>query len=349
MGHFSNRCWLSGLVLGACLAVISTPAGAASLVDEEHQVYLAEPVVTEPAWTQTSAYLRSMLFDIPGAVSRPSPQVGFGFVPGVSWELFDMFQLEVALPLVLNPDDSGDRDLDAYRQMKSLHPDWPGPDNHDTHPDFDMPGLQLGAKVKLLGHRAADRLFLAAGVRANLPVFEQWGTNIDGWKTDRFTSSPFLLTPYVVVAYGLGRFSPQLQLGANVRLSRAVDPASGYYLRDDDGQVSTEIHGDVLFNLALPLALPYERTVLMVELNGAWNPSQGLQLFITPAVTFLPRSSAASLAFACMIPVAAGDFRDREGFRFLVSFRYQLDMLSLGGEDEQEQEAESEELPPAGW
>lgn len=349
MRHFSNRCWAPSLLLLAGLGAVPAQAGAAGLVDEEHQVYLAEPVVTEPAWTQTSVYLRSMLFDIPGAVSRPSPQVGFAFVPGVTWQLFDLLELDIALPLVLNPDVSGNRDLEAYRQMKTLHPDWPGPDNYDAHPDFDMPGLRLGAKVGLLGRKAADRLFLAAGLNANLPVFEQWGTNIGDWKTTRFTSSPLLVTPYLVAAYALGRFSPQLQLGASLRVDQAVDPETGYFLRDAAGQVNTDWHGDLLFNLALPLALPYERTVLMVEINGAWNFHRDLQLFITPAVTFLPRSSAASLAFACMIPVADGAFRGQEGFRFLVFFRYRLDMLSLGGEDDFEQEAESEQLPPAGW
>ena len=315
---------------------------ARNLVDEEKQIYVAQPLITEPAWTQTGVYLKSFLFDLPKAVSRPNAQVGFCFKPGFTWSVFDILELNVGFPLVLNPDATGDRELNAADRARAANENYQDPPNWDGTPDFDLPGIQIGLKGRILGKKADDGLFLAAGVMTNIPI-ERWATNFMPPKTTANHSSSFRVNPYISLGYAIGRFSPQVQLGASVRLEEDVyTPAAE--------TIETKGYFDFFFNLALPFAFAYEGTVPMLELNGVYNPEEGTQLFITPAVTFLPASSPASLGFACMIPIHDSSFRDTEGFRFLVNFSYAFDSLSIPGpEDEDEGEATSTETPPAGW
>ena len=105
---------------------------------------------------------------------------------------------------------------------------------------------------------------------------------------------------------------------------------------------------DFFFNLALPFAFLYERTAPMLEINGIFG-EQGSQVFITPAVTFLPKSSPALISFACQIPVLDDGFRHSEGFRFLVNFSYRLDALAIPALGSDEEDEGSDETPPAGW
>jgi hypothetical protein len=338
-----------------CLALLgitlAPTAFGRNLVDEEKQIYIAQPLVTEPAWTQTGVYLKSFLFDLPNAVSRPNAQVGFVLTPGFTWSVLDMFELNVGFPMVLNPDQTGDRELDEFAAKKAMDGNIKPPDNWDENPDFDLPGLLIGLKGKLLGKKPEDRFFLAVGVSANLPIFETWATNFSQWKTSRFQTSPFIISPYVSIAYALGRFSPQLQLGADVRLNESVDPDTGNYIRNEAGNPEIETNTDFFFNLALPFAFAYEGTVPMLELNGVYSPGEGTQLFITPAVTFLPTGSAASLGFACMIPISDSAFRKSEGFRFVINFSYAFDALGIPAPEEENDGSSdiSDEVPPAGW
>lgn len=339
------------LILALLGLVLVPPVAAKNLVDEENQIYIAHPLVTEPAWTQTGVYLKSFMFDLPNAVSRPNAEVGFVFTPGFTWSILDILELNVGFPMVLNPDETGDRELNEMAAKEAISSSVKKPDDWDSNPDFDLPGLQIGLKGRLLGKKPEDIFFLAAGISANLPIFETWATNFSQWKTNRFQTSPVIISPYVSIAYALGRFSPQLQIGMNTRFYEAADPASGNYILNQAGNHEIESDYDFFFNLALPFAFAYEGTVPMLELNGAVNMDGDVQLFITPAVTFLPMGSAASLGFACMIPISDSAFRGNEGFRFLVNFSYAFDALGIPAlEDENDESGgSSDEVPPAGW
>jgi hypothetical protein len=326
----------------ACLLIAIPLAAQANLVDDEKEVYVARPLITEPAWTQTGVYLKSFLFDLPNAVSMPSPQVGFVFTPGFTWSVFDILELNVGFPLVLNPDETGDREQDD--------PLFKARDDFDDHPDFDLPGLILGLKGNLIGKKATDEVFLAVGVTATLPIVEKWATNFFMWKTGPNHSSPLMVSPYLSVGYTMGRFSPQLQAGVNFRFDQMTG-LDGMYITDENDDIETQSYTDIFFNLALPFAFPFEGTVPMLEVNGIYNTDdQTAQMFITPAVTFLPKGSPAWLGFACMIPILDSDWRKNEGVRFMVNFSYRFDALAipaLGG-DEGSGEA-TDESPPAGW
>jgi len=327
----------------ACLLLVIPPAAQANnMVNDEKEIYVARPLITEPAWTQTGVFLKSFMFDLPNAVSMPSPQVGFVFTPGFTWSVFDILELSLGLPLVLNPDETGDRELDVQPAAR--------PDNFDDHPDFDMPGLIIGLKGSLLGKKAEDKVFLAVGVTASLPIIEEWATNFYMWKTGPTHSSPFMVSPYLSVGYTMGRFSPQLQAGMNFRFDKMTD-MNGEYITDSEGNTETNQYTDAFFNLALPFAFPFEGTVPMLEVNTIYNfDDQTAQMFITPAVTFLPKGSPAWLGFACMIPILDSDWRKNEGFRFMVNFSYKFDALAipaLGGEEESREA--TDESPPAGW
>jgi len=175
---------------------------------------------------------------------------------------------------------------------------------------------------------------------------DEWSTNFMAPKTWPGHSNSLRIAPYVSAAYSLGQFSPQLQVGATIRM-----PEKYYDLEDPPqagDQLPKEGRTDMFFNLALPFAFLYERTAPVLEINGVFGPD-GMQLFITPAVTFLPKNSSALLSFACMIPVMDDDFRKNEGFRFLVNFSYRLDVLSIPALGSDEEESSADETPPAGW
>jgi hypothetical protein len=315
---------------------------SANVVDEENEIYLVRPLVTEPAWTQTGIYFNSMLFDLPNAVSRPSAQVGFVFTPGITWSAFDIIELNVGFPLVINPDETGDQELDAAKRNPELKraPQW------DGSPDFDMPGLLVGLKANVLGKKKRDRFFLAVGVMTSIPLGDDWSTNFMAPKTTFGHSSSFRASPYISAAYNIGRFSPQLQVGATIRMpEKYYDPAEPPVEGDE---LPTKGYTDFFFNLALPFAFLYEHTAPILEINGIFG-EEGSQIFITPGVTFLPKSSPALLSFACMIPILDNDFRENEGFRFMVNFSYRLDMLSIAALGGEEEESASDETPPAGW
>jgi hypothetical protein len=322
------------------LATVTTALPAvANVVDDEKEVYFIRPLITEPAWTRTGVYFNTTLFDLPNAPSRPSAQVGFVFTPGFTWSVLDLLELNVGFPLVLNPDASGDRELNAAKRDPTIKdsPAW------DGTPDFDMPGLFLGLKANVFGKPGKDPFLLAVGVDTSLPIAEKWATNFMPPKNMPGRSNGWRVNPYVALGYNIGHFSPQLQLGAALQVGEETYDAS-QALPAAGAQLDKKSQTAFFFNLALPYAFVYERTALMVELNGVFGPD-GSQLFVTPAVGFMPKGSPALLSFACMIPVADEDFRDQEGFRFLVNFSYQLDMLSipaLGGDEET-----SEDKPPA--
>ncbi|MBW1809935.1 MAG: hypothetical protein JRJ87_17190 [Deltaproteobacteria bacterium] len=323
------------------LAIVPASSGK-NLVDEEHQIYMAQPIITEPAWTQTGVYLKSFLFDLPNAESRPSPQVGFVFTPGFTWSILNILELNVGFPLVLNPDGTGDQELNQANAARAADPNYVDPPNWDGTPDFDLPGIQIGLKGRILGSKPKDGLFLAIGVRTHIPI-EKWATNYTPQKTALNHSSSFHIDPYISVGYAIGRFSPQAQVGMSIRMKEDV-------YNEDTSEITTKGFTDIFFNLALPFAFAYEGTVPMLELNGVYNPDEGTQLFITPAVTFLPMNSPASLGFACMIPIHDSSFRNNEGFRFVVNFSYQFEALSIPGfDDEEESDGTSSESPPAGW
>ena len=326
----------------ACLLMAIPLAAGANLVDDEKEIYVARPLITEPAWTQTGVYLKTFLFDLPKAVSMPSPQVGFVFTPGFTWSVFDIIELNLGLPLVLNPDQTGDREQnDPAMRLR---------DDFDEYPDFDLPGLIIGLKGNLVGKKAKDEVFLAVGVTASLPIIEKWATNFHMWKTGPNHTSPLMVSPYLSVGYSMGRFSPQLQAGVNFRFDQMTDQ-NGMYVTDEKGKTETHRYTDVFVNLALPFAFPFEGTVPMLEINAIHNfDNETSQIFITPAVTFLPKGSPAWLGFACMLPVLDSDWRNNEGFRFMVNFSYKFDALAipaLGGDEDSG--GVTDESPPAGW
>ncbi len=336
------------------LAAIALPLVAgANVVDEEKEIYIVRPLMTEPAWTQTGFYFNSMLFDLPNAVSRPNAQVGFVFTPGLTWSVLDIVELNVGFPLVLNPDASGDSELDAAANARAEDPaNYKNPPDWDGTPDFDMPGFMIGLKANVLGKKGEDRFFLAVGVMSSIPLGgDEWSTNFMAPKTSPGNSNSLRIAPYVSVAYNIDRFSPQLQVGAAIRTAEKL----GYRYVEDPDDPEEEIlqweksgYTDFFFNLALPFAFLYERTALVLEINGVFG-KEGTQLFVTPAVSFLPKSSPALLSFACMIPVMDDDFRKNEGFRFLVNFSYRLDVLSIPALGSDEEESSADETPPAGW
>jgi hypothetical protein len=326
----------------ACFLMALPPVAGANLSDEEEEIYVARPLVTEPAWTQTGLYLKTFLFDLPNAVSRPSPQVGFVITPGFTWSVFDILELNLGLPLVLNPDETGDREKNDPRTKLR--------DDFDEYPDFDLPGLIIGLKGNIVGKKAKDEVFLAVGVTASLPIIEKWATNFYMWKTGPNHTSPLMVSPYLSVGYTMGRFSPQLQAGVNFRFDQETG-LDGMYLTDTNGDIETHQYTDVFFNLALPFAFPFEGTVPMLEINGIYNfDDETAQIFLTPAVTFLPKGSPAWLGFACMLPILDSDWRKNEGFRFMVNFSYKFDSLAIPalGADE-ESGGVTNESPPADW
>lgn len=333
----------------ALVAAIAFPlAAGANVVNEEKEIYIVRALRTEPAWTETTFYFNSTLFDLPNAQSRPNAQVGFVFTPGLTWSILDILELNVGFPLVLNPDETGDQEKNAAKRARKLDPDYQNPPSWDGSPDFDMPGLRLGLKANVVGNKKEDRFFLAVGVMSNIPLgVDKWSTDFMPPKTPFAHSTSFRIAPYVTAVYNLGRFSPQLQLGGVMRLNEQFyDPENPPAVGDE---LAEESHFDFFFNLALPFAFLYEHTAPMLEINGVFGDGVA-QLFITPAVTFLPKGSPALLSFACQIPVFDSGFRDKEGFRFLVNFSYRLDVLSipaLGGDEEQDESPA--ETPPAGW
>jgi hypothetical protein len=334
---------MRNISLLTCILLTFPLVARANLVDDEREIYVARPLITEPAWTQTGVFLKSFMFDLPNAVSRPNPQVGFVIVPGFTWSALDILELSVGLPLVLNPDETGDRELDDPQAKQR--------DNFDEHPDFDMPGLIIGLKGSLLGKKARDKVFLAVGITASLPIIEEWATSFHMWKTGPTHSSPFMFSPYLSVGYTMDRFSPQLQMGFNLRFDRMTDQ-NGTYITDADGEIGSQQYTDVFFNLALPFAFPFEGTVPMLEINGIYNlDDETAQIFITPAVTFLPKDSPVWLGFACMLPIMDSGWRKNEGVRFMVNFSYRFDFLAIPalGENEDRGGGTDESPPTAGW
>ena len=335
------------LALLGCL--FAAPATQANIINEENQIYVIRPIITEPAWTQTGFYFNSMGFDLPNAVSRPSAQVGFVFTPGITWSIMDFIELNIAFPFVVNPDATGDRELEAADRARKLDSSYQDPPYWDSTPDLDFPGLSLGLKAAVIGNKKTDRFFLAVGISGSIPVVnsDKWSTNLMGPKTMPGHSNAFRLAPYVSLAYSLGQFSPQLQLGTFFRFNEEfydVDhpPAAGDPLAKSD-------YFDFFFNLALPFAFLYEHTAPVLEINGVIG-TESTQVFITPAVTFLPTNSPALISFACQIPVLDDEFRGIEGVRFMVNFSYRLDALSIPALASDEEDAEgSDDQPPSGW
>lgn len=321
----------------------------ANLIDEEKQLYFVRPLATEPAWTSTGFFFHSMLFDLPNAPSRPSAQVGFVFTPGLRWSVFDWIELQIAFPMVINPDATGDRELDqagdelpndplAIRNA----PQW------DASPDFDLPGLVVGLKSTLFGKKGEDPFLVAVGLTSSIPLgsYDRFSTNFMPPKTMPGHANSLRLAPYLSLAYALGRFSPQLQMGASFRFDeKYYDPEKPPFA---GGRLSKGNYIDFFVNLALPFALLYERTAPVLEINGVFGEQQ-TQLFITPAVTFLPKHSPALLSFACMIPVFDADFREREGFRFMLNFSYRLDVLGISAEVDEPTTEKTIDMPPAEW
>lgn len=341
----TGMCWIV-LTLAGLLAL--PLAASANVVDEEKEIYIVRPLTTEPAWTQTGFYFNSMLFDLPNAVSRPSAQVGFVFTPGFTWSMLEILELNVGFPLVINPDETGDQELNAADQRKLEDPSFRRPPYFDSSPDFDLPGITLGLKGNVWGKQGRDRFFLAIGVMTSIPLgsHDKWSTNFMGPKTAAYHSNSARVAPYVSLAYTIGRFSPQLQFGGVLRFNEEYyDPDAPPVAGDE---VASKGYGDFFFNLALPFAFLYERTAPMLEINGVFG-EQGSQLFITPAVTFLPKGSPALISFACQIPVLDDGFRGSEGFRFLVNFSYRLDALGIPALGSDEDDEGSDETPPAGW
>ncbi len=335
---------MPALASTAFLAIALMPFSSnANVINEEKEIYIARPLITEPAWTQTGFYFNSMMFDLPNAVSRPNPQVGFQFTPGFTWSVMDILELNVGFPLLINPDETGDIELDAADRNPALKdaPYW------DDTPDFDMPGIRVGLKGNILGKKGESRFFLAVGVMANIAL-EKWATNLGQPKTTWGHSNSHRVSPYVTMAYNLGIFSPQLQVGTTIRMPEE------YYNPEDPPSAGEELpskgHTDFFFNLALPVTFAFEHTIPMLEVNGVFG-EEGSQIFITPAVSFMPTKSPALISFALMLPILDSDFRENEGFRFMVNFSYRMDMLSipaLGG-DKSEEDAKSGEKPPAAW
>ena len=345
-----NRMPAQVLASMAFLAIALMPLSSnANVINKEKEIYIARPLITEPAWTQTGFYFNSMMFDLPNAVSRPNPQVGFQFTPGFTWSVFDWVELNVGFPLVINPDETGDIELDAADRNPALKdtPYW------DSTPDFDMPGIRMGLKVNILGQhgfidkKSDSRFFLAVGVMGNFAL-EKWATNLGQPKTTWGHSNSHRVSPYLTMAYNIGIFSPQLQLGATIRMPEE------YYNPEDPPAVGevlpTKGYTDFFFNLALPVTLAFEHTIPMLEVNGVFG-EEGSQIFITPAVSFMPTKSSALISFALMLPILDSDFRENEGFRFMVNFSYKLDMLSISGSggDKSEEDSKAGENPPAAW
>ena len=334
----------------AFLAIAVVPfSSMANVINEEKEIYIARPLITEAARTQTGFYFNSMMFDLPNAVSRPNPQMGFQFTPGFTWSVLDWVELNVGFPLLLNPDETGDQELNAADANPALKdaPYW------DGTPDFDMPGIQAGLKVNILGQhgfmekKGEAHFYLAAGVMTHIAL-EKWATVMSAPKTTWGHSNSHRISPYITMAYNVGIFSPQLQLGATIRMPEEFydpenPPAAGEELESSG-------YTDFFFNLALPFTFAFEHTIPMLEVNGIFG-EEGSQIFITPAVSFMPTKSPALLSVAPMLPILDSDFRENEGFRFMVNFSYRLDMLSIPamGGDKAEEDAKSGETPPAGW
>jgi hypothetical protein len=347
MSNVLQRYGLSFLVLVAISTIPVTASG--NIVNEEKGIFIVRPVITEPAWGQTAVYLNTFLFNIPNASTHPSPQAGLSFTPGFTWLLLDRIELNVGFPLLINPDETGQRELDEADGNPTLEksPAW------DSHPDFDFPGMTIGLKALLAGKKGEDKFFFAAGVTSSIPLppSRTFETNFMPPKTDPYHTDGFRLNPYISLAYNTGRFTPQLQLGYAMRFKdESYDPknppAPGESLTKGE-----DMYGALFFNLALPFAMVFEGTAPMLEINGVAG-KEGTQLFITPAVSFLPRKSPALLSFALMIPVLDSAFRENEGFRAIVNFSYRFDALSIPGPQEPDAgtaNSDGSATPPALW
>jgi hypothetical protein len=332
-------------VLSGLLLLGSTAALANTIMDDEKGIYIAVPNMTEPAWLRTGIFLDTFIFDMPKELSQPSPQVGLSLYPSLRWSLFDRVELLLGFPMVLNPDGTGDREENAADRDPSLadRPYW------DSTPDFDMPGLVVGAKGLLWGKPGEDPVLVSLGVRAGIPLGGKFESNLLLPRTAPFHTNTMRFDPFVAVAYNLGRFTPQLTLGASIRLADEYydpenPPAAGEPLIKGKGYV------DVTFSLALPWAMPFEGTVAMLELSGAVGPDRQ-QLYLTPGVTFLPKRSSFNVGLACAIPLLDSTLRDQEAFRVMVNFSYRLDILSLSfkhqaGEESHEPTPDSTPTPP---
>ncbi|NMB76712.1 MAG: hypothetical protein GYA21_16470 [Myxococcales bacterium] len=336
---FSTAIVLCGVLLGGL------PARGSTVVDEEKGIYIVAPNMTEPAWLRTAAFFDVFMFDMPKELSQPSPQVGLSLYPSLRWSLFDRVELLVGFPMAVNPDGTGDREEKAAERDPTLkdRPYW------DSTPDFDMGGLVVGLKGLLWGKPGEDPLLVALGVRAGIPLGGKFENSVLFPRTAPFHTNTMRFDPFVAVAYNLGRFTPQLTLGASIRLQDQYydpenPPAVGEPLSDGKGYV------DVTFSLALPWAMVFEGTVAMLELSGAVGPDRQ-QLYLTPGVTFLPRRSAFNVGLACAIPLIDSTLRDQEAFRIMVNFSYRLDVLSLSfskkaGEESHEPTPDSTPTPP---
>jgi hypothetical protein len=338
MRNGSAWAYFLGCLVATSVALSPGLSRAGERADDEKRIYLSAPLVTEYPWTQTGVYLKNFMFEIPNVVSRPNAQVGFVFMPGLTWSALDLIEVNVGFPMVINKDGTGDRELNKAK----LDPTLADAANWDKHPDFDAPGLQVGIKANITGKKPEDQFFFAVGATSSLPIGEKYGINFMPPKNNPNHSSGVRINPYVSLAYAMPRFTPQLQLGTAIR------PQDEIYDPRTHG-TSTKGYFDFFFNLALPYALPVEGTVPMLELNGAFG-QDGSQLFLTPAVTFLPKKSFFQLGFACMIPIADAKWRDREGFRVLFNFSYALDGLGIPAPDEEPAAATGgQESPPSGW
>lgn len=340
------------LRLAVAFGLFASAVASANVVDEKKEIYLVRPIATVPAWTETGLFLETMFWNIPNAKASPMAQVGWQFTPSFSWSAFDMLELRVAFPVIVNPDGTGQRELRAADRNPNLKqtPIW------DDTPDLDLPGFQVGLKGNLIGRKGLDRFFLAVGVVGGIPLYGQdgmidkWSTNLLAPKTMPGHANSLRLLPYLSFAYDLGRFSPQLQVGASVVFDEEYyDPNKPPMPRLDGTYAPLASQGDVqgFFSLALPFAFLYERTAPMLEVSGVIGKDD-FQLFLSPAVTFLPKDSNLLLAFACMIPIGDGEFREQEGFRVLINVSYRLDVLAVGSRSPEEEGAEAA-TPPAGW
>ena len=132
------------------------------------------------------------------------------FTPGFRWSVFDWVELNVAFPMVINPDATGDRELSQAKDelpndplAVSNAPHW------DASPDFDLPGLVVGLKSNLFGQKGEDPFLLAVGLLSSIPLgsYDRWSTNFMAPKTMPGHANSLRLAPYFSLAYSLGRFS----------------------------------------------------------------------------------------------------------------------------------------------